>query len=258
MDHRIDGSVPEKPLIEYDQQRARGILDCAESYLAHADELIYSFGSRTFLSGYELFDEAHDMRGNIDCSTFVILVLSGISYENSPYGRGTVEGCGRWREVWGDQELFDYSNLPKQFVNIAERIGRPYLAGPKGLDLKKAEEMGIDLNTLAMEIQKSGVGRRSTQLAQHYLNTGACFTDPACLMPGDIVFYNSKEYFSEGERKYPTNPEINHVGIASQDTKLMLNSSGTYDKENDGKVKRPAVSLDPVFGDRTPVLFARI
>ena len=52
--------IPEKPEIEYDQSAAEEILVCAESYLRQADHLIYSYGSRTFLSGYHIFDEEYE------------------------------------------------------------------------------------------------------------------------------------------------------------------------------------------------------
>ena len=138
--------------------KAGKILYCAGTYLEHADRLIYSFGSKTFLSGYDLYDEEHEGRGNIDCSTFVMLVLCGIPYEESPY----VKGPGSVRRLrpaeWAEQDLIDFSGLPERFVDIAEQIGRPYLKGPKGLDLKKAEDLLHGEFAVALDIPKEEVG----------------------------------------------------------------------------------------------------
>lgn len=222
------------------------ILECAESYLMNADRLIYSYGSRTFLSGYDLYDPEHGMRGNIDCSTFAILVLSGIPYEESPYAKGTVKGIHPGAAEWAEHELADFSDLPDHYTGIAERIGRPYLEGPKGLDLKKAEEFGISIQLLGEEIRACGVIRRSVFLAEHYKEKGMCYTDPDDRRPGDLVFFASDGFFREGENVYSVKPEIVHVGILNEDPEWMIHSSG----------KGPAVSQVPVFGKREPAFFA--
>ena len=114
--------IPEKPKNAHDGAAAEQILAVARSYLANADRLIYSYGSRTFLSGYALYDRAYGGRGNIDCSTFVILVLAGIPYEASPYALGTVEGMKPGPFFWVQTDLEDFSGLPRAYVDIAERI----------------------------------------------------------------------------------------------------------------------------------------
>lgn len=253
--------VPAVPQIPYDPRRAEAVLACAETWLARADRLVYSYGSRTFLSGYDLYDADRDGRGNIDCSTFVLLVLAGVSYEESPYALGSVRAFldRSFGETAGgpagtlpsiDPVLADFRDLPDRFVDIAERIGRPYLRGPKGLDLAKAEEMGIDLDTLGREIRAAGGKRRSAQIAQYYGERGACFTDPVCAMPGDLVFYRSVGYFTEGERVFPASAEVNHVGIIARDPSRMINSTGLGADD-------AGVSLMPVFGKRGPAFFAR-
>ena len=148
--------IPEEPAIAYDVQAAEEIIVCAESYLKQADRLIYSYGSRTFLSGYPVFDAEYENRGNIDCSSFVLLVLALIPYEESPYATGTSRNLDVKMKRELPKEVIDFSNLPKRYVDIAERIGRPYLAGPKGLDLNKAEKMGISADMLKEEIRAAG------------------------------------------------------------------------------------------------------
>ncbi len=255
--------IPKRPVMAYQPAAAGRLLAAARSYLDHGDRLVYSFGSRTFLSGYDIFDG--ERRGYIDCSTFVLLVLAGISYRESPYATGTAEGL-RARPGFGAAaeqdrvlELFDFSDLPKAYVGIAERIGRPYLAGPKGLDLKRAAELGIGMDTLGEEIRRSGGRRRSEQIARYYLDRGGCFSDPSCLRPGDLVFYLSSGFFTEGDEAFPAEKTVNHVGIVSEDTAVMINSTGLVPADEGGQETevRPGVSLTAVFGRRIPAFFAR-
>ena len=254
----MNADIPEKPAIAYDGIAAKQTLTCAGSYLAKADQLIYSYGSRTFLSGYDIYDPEHENRGNIDCSTFVLLVLAGIPFKESPYATGTVEGLQEKRTRKNAEELVDFTDLPKEYIGIAERIGRPYLAGPRGLDLEKAESMGISLETLRKEIAKTTAGRRSVAIAEHYLQKDACFTDAVSARGGDLVFFCSKGFFREGERIFAANKEITHVGIVAEDPAYMINSSGTYQKDGEEKSRLPAVALAPIFGNRTPAFFARV
>ena len=245
--------IPISPKIRYHSASVQQLLDVADSYLQKADRLIYSYGSKTFLSGYALYDESYDRRGNIDCSTFALLVLAGIPYEASPYATGTAAGLAPAPVSWAQTGLTDFSHLPQAYIDIAQRIGRPYLACDKGLDLEKAAALGISVETLGKEIRKSGAVRRSTSIAQYYLNRGECYTDPGFLRPGDIVFYRSAEFFKD---RSDDEAQIVHVGIAAADAGLMINSSGYLSKERANAEGLPAVALAPIFGRRAPSFFA--
>jgi len=260
--------INNKPENQYDAELAQALLACAKTYLENREHLIYSFGSKTFLAGYDLYDQKYDERGNIDCSTFVLLVLSGIPYEKSPYAAGSVKGFLEESEkqtdagvensmFLRDPVLVDFSKLPEQYIPIAERIGHPELAGPKGLDLNKAEEIGLDLKSLVEKIHGSGVVRWSAKIAQYFMDRDACFTDTDSAMPGDLVFFRFPGHFTEGERKFKSNTEISHVGILTEDPSLMINSSGTYKKDRNAGADQPAISIEPVSGKRTPAFFAR-
>ena len=50
------------PKNEHDPAGAALVLETARTYLDNADRLIYSYGSRTFLSGYELYDREYESR----------------------------------------------------------------------------------------------------------------------------------------------------------------------------------------------------
>ena len=246
--------IPNAPKNQYRPSAAEQLLAVADTYLRKADRLIYSYGSKTFLSGYALYDEAHDGRGNIDCSTFALLVLAGIPYEASPYATGTVAGLAPAPVAWAQSGLADLSDLPKTYVDIAERIGRPYLACAKGLDLEKAAALGISIETLGEEIRRSGAARRSTSIAQYYLSRGECYADPAFLRPGDIVFYRSAEFFRE---RSDEEAQIVHVGIVTADSERMIHSSGYLSKERARAEGLPAVAVAPIIGRRAPSFFAR-
>ena len=250
-------SLPKKPKHPYDPAAASIVLSAADSYLAHAGDLIYSFGRKTFLSGYALFDEEYGGRGNIDCSTFVLLALAGIPYEKSPYASGTVKGLENAAAVRLDTELVDFSSLPDRFVGVAERIGYPELAGPRGLDLNKMTALGIDPEEIWNKIRESGVVRWSVHMAEYYAQRGECFTDSASLCPGDIVFYRSSGIFREGEQTYQGYAGISHVGIVYYDTKQMINSSGVFGKQGLSEETVPAISTAEIYGTRTPAFFAR-
>lgn len=249
--------IPNRPKNEYDPKQAEMLLSCARTYLENQERLIYSFGGKTFLVGYDLFDREYDGRGNIDCSSFILLVLSGIPYQKSPFSCGSAKGMKAADGFLSDPDLVDFTKLPDRYISVAERIGHPELAGPKGLDLIKAEELGIDLKTLVEKIGDTGMVRWSLKIADYFLAREECFTDISFARPGDLVFYRFPSHFTEGERKYKSNMEISHVGILTEDPFTMINSSGSYKKEQNARGIQPAVSIDPVSGKRHPAFFAR-
>ena len=246
--------ISNSPKNKHNPAAAKQLLAVADSYLLHENRLIYSYGSKTFLSGYAIYDEEHDGRGNIDCSTFLLLVLAGVTYEASPYATGTVDGLKPAPVFWAQTGLADFSALPKTYVGIAERIGRPYLSCPKGLDLEKAAALGISVETLGEEIRRCGVVRRSSAIARHYAERSECYSDPAFLQPGDIVFYRSAKFFRDHS---DAEAQVVHVGIVTENTKWMINSSGYLSKERAEAEGLPAVAIAPIFGRREPSFFAR-
>ncbi len=251
----VNIGIRQTPKNSYDPAAAEAVLTIARSYLENADRLIYSYGSRTFLSGYDLYDREFGGRGNIDCSTFVLLVLAGVSYDHSPYRKGTARGLDL--HPVAELDLSCFERMPEKYTGIAERIGRPYLAGPRGLDLDKAEELGITIATLKEEILRTGMSRRSVSLAMQFLKRDECFLDPDCRRPGDLVFFRSSEFFTDETSDFPGETDISHVGILSEDVDFMINSSGYLDRQRAWTENLPAVSIAPVSGRREPAFFAR-
>lgn len=252
-----DKNISGTPIRPYRESVVRHILDAADSYLDHADRLIYSGGGRTFLSGYDLFDAQHGDCGNIDCSTFILLVLAGIPYGNSPYGTGTVNGLNFFAAPWSDPTLADFQNLPDSYRGVAEIIGRPDLVGDEGVDLEKAKASGIDWKAVHEKMAGNGLIRRAHQIARYFWGKGECFSDGSSRRPGDLVFFRATPKWEEGYRFFGIFREIAHVGIVSRDTGLMYNSSGFIDKTRNIQENRPAVSLTEIYSARRPVFFAR-
>ena len=250
---------PLYPKNEYDPAAARLLLDVARTYLDHADRFIYSGAGRTFLSGYDLFDEEHGGRGNIDCSSLVFLTMAGIPYEKSPYATGTVKGLQELTAPWADPELIRFDLVPERYIPITERIGRPDLAGEgtEGISLAKAKAEGFDWKAVMSKVRGTGLKRRSCQMAEYYWDRGECFSDPESLRPGDLIFYKSTKSWREGYRFFGVFREIAHVGMAWEDPSMMINSVGYQDKNRALAEGLPAVSLDPVCGKREPDLFVR-
>ena len=247
----------EKPSVAWSGETTGTLLYTACTYLENTDRLIYSYGSRTFLSGYDISDASRGGRGNIDCSTLVILVLAGIPYEKSPYFTGSLKTLKDTSVPLELRDLIDPDNIPERYIEIAERIGRPYLKSPEGIDMVRAEKMGISPWTIRREIEASGAGRRSVILARHFLGSGSCFSSQEHARPGDIVFFLSKSFGIMPEEETVREPQVVHVGIVSRDPAFMINSSGTVMKDPQGDLKKPAVSLDAVCGRRSPAFFAR-
>lgn len=97
------------------------LIGIARSYYDHRDRLVYSAKANTFLSGGELLDVEHGMRGRIDCSTYIHLILQGIPYEESPY-------------VHGDPETFYHSGCSWAVRDLADQLR-------KGAPVRRAHQL---------------------------------------------------------------------------------------------------------------------
>lgn len=171
------------------------ILKTALTYLDNNDRLIYSYRGNTFLQGGELYDNEHDGRGRIDCSTLVHLALQRISYGVSPYVTGKTNefftGVCRW-QTGKDILLEDV---------FAER-------GDRASDI-----------------------RRAYGLARYCREAGLELAENKPLQPGDLVFFRAPESVLEEYYKYGAYLGISHVGIVAEDTGLMINATGSSNHE---------------------------
>ena len=238
----------------YNEKIAYEILTAARTYMTHADQLIYSGGSKTFLSGWDLFDGE---KGNIDCSTFVLLSVAGIPFDKSPYVTGSIEGLSARRAFWADPVLCDFSEIPERFGGIAEAIGRPDLVGDYGVNMDKAIKSGLFAEDIPENIWEGRSLRSAAQIAKYHEDQERAFEDPEMRRPGDLVFFRPSGKAAEGYRFFRVFREISHVGIIDEDISFMLNSVGYQDKSRALKEGLPAVTRSPVFGRREPMLFAR-
>lgn len=171
------------------------ILRTALTYLENNDRLIYSYRGNTFLQGGELYDRDHDGRGRIDCSTLVHLALQGIPYDRSPYATGKTDAFFGGECQWQEDRKVLLRNV------FAER-------GDRASDI-----------------------RRAYGLARYCRETGLELAENEPLQPGDLVFFRAPESVLEEYYKYGAYLGISHVGIAAEDTELMINATGSSDHE---------------------------
>ena len=171
------------------------ILRTALTYRENNDRLIYSYRGNTFLQGGELYDNEHDGRGRIDCSTLVHLALQGIPYERSPSAAGKTDGffsgACRWQ--------------PGREIPLGEVFAE---RGDRASDI-----------------------RRAYGLARYCRETGLELAEDEPLQPGDLVFFRAPEGVLEEYYKYGAYLGISHVGIVAEDTDLMINATGSSDHE---------------------------
>ena len=195
------------------------ILDAAWTYYDARDSLIYAWHGETFLSGYPLFDPSFEGRGNIDCSTFIHLIIQRISYDEIPYATGNTED-------------FYTAGCPWANGNITRGIR----AGEK---IRKAWG-------LAKYYTESGLiaAGPSTQ------NAAESYED---IRPGDIIFFQAPESSRDKYLAKGAYLGISHVGIASEEAGKMLHVTGTSTKS----IEKPAVRLSPIHSRRRPIVIAR-
>lgn len=171
------------------------ILRTALTYRENNDRLIYSYRGNTFLQGGELYDDEHDGRGRIDCSTLVHLALQGISYDLSPYVTGKTDeffsGTCRWQ--------------PGREIPLGEVFAE---RGDRATDI-----------------------RRAYGLARYCRETGMELAEDEPLQPGDLVFFRASESVVEEYYKYGAYLGISHVGIVTEDPERMINATGSSDHE---------------------------
>ena len=102
------------------------ILDCAMTWLNHADDLyygnlgvpndvIYNNGSWSRPTSYNP-DYTLGGKHPIDCQAFVSMVLAGIGYEESIFGDGSnTPKYANYNIPWLSNDLMDYTGFDKQF-----------------------------------------------------------------------------------------------------------------------------------------------
>lgn len=180
------------------------ILETAYTYFENRSKLIYSYRGNTFLQGGELFDDDHDRRGRIDCSTLVHLALQGVRYEKSPYVTEDIEGffdmgCG-WYLSSPDHNAQRRLTVRQVFEEYSERdsnIRRSY-----GL-ARYCREKHLERDLYSGEE----------------------------LRAGDLVFFEAGPSVIEEYRKYGAWMAVSHAGIVMEDTRYMINATGSSDHE---------------------------
>ncbi len=120
MSNYMDVSLP-----VWQEDRVKEVLNTARSYYENRQRLIYAYAGKTFLGTGTIWDEEYDHRGNIDCSTYMHLVLQGIHYDDSPYITGFQELLPNDNAAWRQQKLI--KKLKENPINrMANEIARSF------------------------------------------------------------------------------------------------------------------------------------
>ena len=198
----------------------KDLLAVARSYYEAGDKLIYSVKANTFLSGSELFDQEHGGRGRIDCSTYIHLILQGISYEKSPY-------------VSGAADDFYRTDCPWAFREIAELLWA-------GRGQGRRQPL-----------------RRAYQLAKYFWDQGKARTDDKW-RSGDLLFFQVRPEKVDFYLSFDIFQAIYHIGIAAEDCSEMYESSGNQTVNIEENYNRPGIRMSSVAARRKPLFYVRL
>lgn len=141
----------------YCEPKAMEAVYVARTYwLARAAGRSFTYqGGSTFLDGAALNDSSG--AGQIDCSTFIHLVMRGITYDKSPYTNTTANATYNASSLatntsytWADDHIRSSSTL-------------------------------------------GGMARYAADLAAYYWTAGRAFTDASQRKPGDLIFHSTEQ-----------------------------------------------------------------
>lgn len=208
----------------------KGIIETAKTYYDKRGRLIYTYRGRVFMRGDELYDPENDDRGRIDCSSYVHLALLGVPYEESPYVTGDVEG---------------FFNTPCPWYPLAQgkdvmSIGKVFAANSeRGRDIRRASGLARFCREHGLEIAPDTSGSYDEVLE-----------------PDDLVFFEAAPSRLEEYIYYKIWMAIAHVGIVAEDTRYMINATGS--SKHELNAKNEAIRYTRIADKGKPVLAARI
>ena len=208
----------------------KGIIETAKTYYDDRDRLIYTYRGKVFMRGSELYDAENDDRGRIDCSSLVHLALLGVTYDESPYVTGDVEGFFLKPCPW----------YPGSAFNGVKSIGEVFEAhSERGRDIRRASGLARYCREHGLELAPDASGSYESVLE-----------------PGDLVFFEAAPSRLGEYIYYKIWMAIAHVGIVAEDTRYMINATGSSKHELNAKSE--AVRYTRIADKGSPVLAARI
>lgn len=193
-------------VLPYCEGRAMQAVGIAKTYFDNRatvnDQTItyrFIYGQTTFLSASSNLVNDTYGKGIIDCSTYMHLVLRGISYQNSPYSDTTASHC------FDREDLTTYTN----FYTWAE----DNLAS------------SFTLSNSVFLYTDGKLARSAADLAKYYLSAGRAFPyndrTKNRIRPGDLIFFQKP---SDNDYSFM---QIHHVGMFSYDTTKYFNVTNT-------------------------------
>ena len=208
----------------------KGIIETAKTYYDNRERLIYTYRGRVFIRGDELYDSENDYRGRIDCSSYVHLALLGVPYDESPYVTGDVEGFFSTPCPW----------YPASQGSNVISIGKVFAAhSERGRDIRRASGLARYCREHGFELTPDESGSYDK-----------------VLQPGDLVFFEAAPSRLEEYIYYKIWMAIAHVGIVAEDTRYMINATGS--SKHELNVKNEAIRYTRIADKGAPVLAARI
>lgn len=164
-------------------------------------------------------------KGNlIDCSTFVLFVLHGLDFENSPYNM--ISG-----DVWNP------SNSSSGLIQLTKNYGKSW--AQSFLDYQP-EGTGKDIGT-TFQNKKYGSIRNAADLAEIYYKRGLVVYDrridgdiplsdnyaylSSKLLPGDLIFWSRSTATENQKKRFRS---ISHVAISSENPEYVYEATTLY------------------------------
>ncbi len=209
----------------------KGIIETAKTYYDNRDRLIYTYRGQVFMRGGELYDPENEGRGRIDCSSLVHMALIGMTYDESPYVTGDVEGFFHKPCPWYPGKINDSG---------PQLIGEVFAAhSERGHDIRRASGLARFCREHGLELAPNASGSYD-----------------GVLRPGDLVFFEAAPSRLEEYIYYKIWLAIAHVGIVAEDTRYMINATGS--SKHELNAKNDAIRYTKIADKGTPVLATRI
>jgi predicted nucleic acid-binding Zn-ribbon protein len=199
-----------------DPEYVAEFLDVARSYYkarynGHGEPtFIYNTGNTIFDYDYEINEEEEKFGNSIDCSTFVGLILRGLSIKNSPYAH-LVDSTQE-----GEEEEEDNGN-DEGYHDEYDEFGENGTWDPTSINADVNCPWAVNLMEWSLPKVSGGEPkpiRTASQIAQWMCERGLNIpVDPTFsnLEPGDIIFWAKTE---SGAYKNPNRfKQISHVAI---------------------------------------------
>lgn len=232
----------------YCEPKAMEAVYVARTYwLARAAGRKFTYqGGDTFLDGAALNDDSG--AGRIDCSTFIHLVMRGITYDKSPYTTRTANATYNASDLatntsytWADDHIRSSSTLGGMVRYAADLAAYYWTAGRAFTDASQRKPGDLIFHTTKQNnrfMSITHVSIVSEDIDQYYNVTeieNVVVRTAYANRNADIVFFARPDYERIADRSYTFDPNFNYLaypwicgnsGIFSSGVSITANSNG--------------------------------